>query len=84
LNRSGQRFLVATSVVDVPVRLGFEGTAGSNVIVVPSPTGEPLATVDVPSSEIEFARAQWRIRTVAAEGAVLCGVLLLLSGPLLD
>jgi signal transduction histidine kinase len=79
-------FVMATSVVPVPLRPGFEGAAdvAGDAILLRAATGEPLAAVYMPVSEIEFARWRWRRGVLAAEGAVACGVLLLLSGPLLD
>jgi signal transduction histidine kinase len=79
-------FLLDTSIVRVPLRTRFEGApdAAANAIVVRSRSGEPIAVVDVPSSEIEAAHIRWQTRTAAAEAMVLAGVLLLLSGPLLD
>jgi signal transduction histidine kinase len=77
--------VVATSVVPVPIRARFEGPqSGADAIIVSTNTGEPLVAVDVPTSQIEAARAGWRVRLFAAEAAVVCAVLLLLSGPLLD
>ena len=79
--------VVATSVVPVPLRAGFEGAADASpdAIVVRAATGgEPLAAIEVPVSELEYARVKWRTRVLAAEGGVVCAVLLLLSGPLLD
>ncbi len=76
--------VMPTSVVPVLLRPGFEGAAAASAIVVQSPTGEPLAAVDVAASEIELARRSWRTGVLAVQGAVLCAVLLLLSGPLLD
>jgi signal transduction histidine kinase len=78
-------FVVETSVVPVPIRTRFEGAqAGADAIVVTTSTGEPLVAVDVPASEIEAARAEWRLRVIAGEAGVLCAIFLLLSGPLLD
>ncbi len=82
--RDQDGFVVETSVVPVPVRPGFESAAGADTIVVRTASGEPLAAVDVPSSEIARARGTWRTRVWAAEAAVLCALLLLLCGPLLD
>jgi signal transduction histidine kinase len=84
--QSSDGFLMATSVVPVPIRTRFEGApdSGGDGIVVGSATGDPLAVAVVPSSEIEAAHARWRARTLAAEGFVAIGVLLLLTGPLLD
>ena len=79
--------IIDTSVVPVPLRTAFEGAgdASGDAIVVRAATGgEPLAAIVVPVSELEYARAKWRMRVLAAEGGVLCVVLLLLSGPLLD
>jgi signal transduction histidine kinase len=78
------QFVVDTSVVPVPVRLGFEGAATADAIIVRAPSGEALAAVDVPSSEIQIARDGWRTSLWAAEAAVLSVVLLLLCGPLVD
>lgn len=79
-------FILQTSIVPVPLRTRFEGAPDVRAggIVIRSPTGEPLAVVDVPASEIDMAHARWRSRTLAAEAAVLAIVLLLLTGPLLD
>jgi signal transduction histidine kinase len=79
-------FVVATSVVPVPLRPGYEaaGDGVANAIIVRTATGEPLAAIEVPASEVAVARAQWQRRTVAAVASVVCVVLLLLSGPLLD
>ena len=79
----GDSLIVATSVVPVPMRAGFEADASPDAIVVRAATGEPLAAITVPSSEVEYARAKWRTSILAAE-AQSCAVLLMLTGPLLD
>ena len=79
-------FLLDTSIVRVPLRTRFEGApdALADAIVVRSQSGDAIAVVDLPSSEIEAAHARWRTRTFASATVVLAAVLLLLSGPLLD
>ena len=80
-------FVIETSVVPVPLRLGFEAAGAAGVdgaIVVEGPGGDPLAVVDVPADDIGAARAQRRRSLLALELAVLGAVLLLLTGPLLD
>jgi signal transduction histidine kinase len=83
---SDTNFRIATSVVPVPLRARFEGGGDGtdNAIVVTTASGDALAAVDVPASEIDLAVARWRVRVLAAEAAVVCAVLLLLSGPMLD
>ena len=76
-------FIIATSVVPVQLRLGFESIR-QDEILVRSTSGVPLAAIAVPGSELELARREWRARVLAAEGFVLCTVLLLLGGPMLD
>jgi signal transduction histidine kinase len=85
--RSPQRpegFEIRTTVVPVPLRLGFEAARTAGGIVIDGPAGEPLAVVEVPSDDIRAARDRRRTRLWAVELAVLCVVLLLLTGPLLD
>jgi signal transduction histidine kinase len=79
-------FLLETAIVPVPLRTRFEGApdAREGAIVVRSAGGDPIAVVDVPSSDIEAAHARWMTRTLAGELVVLAAALLLLSGPLLD
>jgi signal transduction histidine kinase len=84
LAHPGEGLIVDTSVVPVPLRAGFVADSSSEAIVMRGPTGEPLAAVDVPATEIEHAIARWRAGIIAVEGGVVCGVLLLLTGPLLD
>jgi signal transduction histidine kinase len=79
-----ERFVIATSVVPVPLRRGIEAASAAGAIVIESPIGEPLAIVEVPADEIEAARTAWRARIVGGAVVVLCVVLLLLCGPLLD
>ncbi len=82
-----QDLIVDTSVVPVPLRAGFEGAAdaAADVIVVGGAAGgEPLAAIEIPVVELAAARVAWRRAMLAAEGGVVCAVLLLLSGPLLD
>jgi hypothetical protein len=76
-------FIIATSVVPVPLRLGFESIR-QDEILIRSTTGVPIAAITVPSSEVDAARSRWRARILASEGVVLCAVLLLLGGPMLD
>jgi len=80
------RFMVATSVVPVPLRTRFEGApdGASDAIVVGAANGEPLATIDIPGNAIDAARQSWRRKVLSAEVAILCAALLLLTGPLLD
>ncbi len=68
----------------VPLRLGFEAARTAGGIVISGPSGEPLAVVEVPADEIGAARELQRQRLWAVALAVLCAVLLLLTGPLLD
>ncbi|HXG89075.1 MAG TPA: HAMP domain-containing sensor histidine kinase [Vicinamibacterales bacterium] len=84
--RRDDGFVVATSIVPVPLRLGFADASGASpdAIVINGPNGDALAAVEVPIEAIDAARARWWSRIVAAEAAVLCALLLLLSGPLLD
>lgn len=84
LPHPGDGLIVATSVVPVPVRAGFEADASADAIMVRGVTGEPLAAIVVPAREVEYARAKWRTTVLAVEGGILCAVLLMLTGPLLD
>lgn len=79
-------FVLPTSIVPVQLRLTFEGAVGmqDESMLIRAPDGEPLAAIDVREDEIHAARERWRGRVIAVEAFVLCGVLLLLSGPLLD
>ncbi len=84
--QTGPGFRLATSTVPVPLRTRFEGApdATADAIIVRSPTGDPLAAIDVPALEIDQTRGRWHARTIAALAVVPAVVLLLLSGPLLD
>jgi signal transduction histidine kinase len=77
-------FVIATSVVPVPVRRGVEAASAAGAIAIESRTGEPLAVVDVPADEIDAARRAWRTRTTASVVVAVAAMLLLLCGPLLD
>ena len=81
---SPEGFEISTSVVPVPLRLGFEAARTAGGVVISGPSGEPLAVVEVPADEIRAARELQRQRRWAVALAVLCVVLLLLTGPLLD
>lgn len=86
VQQPAEGFLLETAIVPVPLRTRFEGApdARAGALVVRGPSGDAIAVVDVPSSEIEAAHARWVTRTFAAEVVVVTAVLLLLSGPLLD
>ena len=77
-------FVIGTSVVPVPLKLGFESADQPDSITVRAPDGQPLAVIDMPASDLAAARASWRSGVLAAEGAVVAAGLLLLCGPLLD
>jgi signal transduction histidine kinase len=79
-------FALQTPLIDVPLRLTFE--SGTNLpadaVVVRDGNGLPLARVDVSEQRVEQARRQWRDDVLAALLILLCAVMLLLTGPLLD
>ena len=79
-------FVLPTSVVPVPIRLTFESGANlpPEAILVRDPEGLPLARADVPAARVEAARQAWRDGVLASEMLVICAILLLLTGPLLD
>jgi signal transduction histidine kinase len=82
---SGTDVSIPTSVVPVRLRLTFDADAPSaDDIVIRDPRGQPLARVDVPGENINEARVAWRMAALGAELLVVGGVLLLLTGPLLD
>ena len=79
-------FSLATSIAPAPLRLQFEGAAdaGPEAFLVRSPTGEPIAAVEVPDGALQAARGRIRQQRAAAELALLALLLLLATGPLLD
>lgn len=79
-------FSLDTTIVPAPLRLQFEGAAetGPGVLVIRTPTGEPLAAVEVSDASLQAARAGMRDRRLAAELALMALLLLLATGPLLD
>lgn len=77
-------FVIATSVVPVPLRRGIEAASADGAIAVETPTGEPLAVIEVPTDAVDAARSTWRARVIGLLIVAFCGMLLLLSGPLLD
>ena len=83
---AGTAFALETSIAPAPLRLQFEGAAdaGPEAFIVRSPTGEPLAAVEVPDSVLHEARARMRQRRAGVELALLAVLLLLATGPLLD
>jgi len=46
-------FVIGTSVVPVPLRLGFEAAGEPDSITVRAPDGQPLAVIDMPVQEAE-------------------------------
>jgi signal transduction histidine kinase len=79
-------FVLQTSLIAVPLRLTFESGANlpADAIVVRDDHGLPLARVDVDVADVEAARQRWRSTVLAYVMVLLCAVLLLLTGPLLD
>jgi signal transduction histidine kinase len=79
-------FVLQTALVDVPLRLTFESGANlpGDAVVVRDAQGLPLARVDVAEAQVDAARERWRGGMMAALLVLLCIVLLLLTGPLLD
>lgn len=79
-------FSLDTSIVPAPLRLRFEGAAdaGPDALVIRTPTGEPIASVEVSDASLHAARASIRDRRVAAELGLMALLLLLTTGPLLD
>ncbi len=78
-------FILNTSVVPVELRPRFEGAPSSgDTIMLPSPTGEPLGTIEIADEAIQAARQTFRRRLLAIELGVACTLLLLLVGPLAD
>jgi signal transduction histidine kinase len=77
-------FVIATSVVPVPVRRGVEAASATGAIAIETATGEPLAVIDVPAADIDVARRLWRTRVAGSAIVAVAAMLLLLSGPLLD
>jgi signal transduction histidine kinase len=79
-------FTVTSSVVPVPLRLTFEVDPDSapEAIVIRDQRGQPLARADVPTDALEDARREWRVRLAGVELLVVCAMLLLFIGPLLD
>jgi signal transduction histidine kinase len=77
-------FAIETSVIRVPLRLGFEAAGSSGPIAIAGPSGERLAVIEVPAPAIEAARQRSRVGLLALELTLLGVVLLLLTGPTLD
>jgi signal transduction histidine kinase len=79
-------FVLDTALIAVPLQLTFEtgGNLPNDAIVVRDPSGLPLARVDVSEEQVAAARQRWRGGVFAALLILLCAVLLLLTGPLLD
>ena len=79
-------FVLDTSIVPASLRLRFEGAAdaGPGAFLVRTPTGEPLAAVEVSDAALEGARLRFRQQRLAAELVLLALILLLATGPLLD
>ncbi|MDO8680003.1 MAG: ATP-binding protein [Acidobacteriota bacterium] len=79
-------FSLETSIAPAPLRLQFEGAAdaGPDAFIVRSPSGEPLAAVEVPDAVLHAARGRIREQRIAAELALLAVLVLLATGPLLD
>jgi len=83
---AGADFVLETSIVAVSLRLPFQGAADSDpeAFVIRSPTGEPLATVQLADADLEASRARIRDRRLAAHFALAAVLLLLFCGSLLD
>lgn len=83
---AGADFALETSIVPVSLRLPFEGAAdaGPDAVIIRTPTGEPLATVQLSDADLEASRARIRDRRFAAELTLGALLLLLFCGSLLD
>jgi len=83
---AGSDFALETSIVPVLLRLQFEGAAdaGPDAFIIRTPTGEPLAAVQLSDADLEASRGRIRDRRLAAEIALVAILLLLFCGPLLD
>ncbi len=83
---SPEDFVLQTRLIPVPLRLTFESGANlpSDAIVVRDAAGVPLARVDVSEQDVADARQRWRDGAFAIVMGVVCVMLLLLTGPLLD
>jgi signal transduction histidine kinase len=83
---AGTAFALDTSIAPASLRLQFEGAAdaGPDAFIVRTPTGEPLAAVEVPDDTLHAARARIRHQRFAAELVLLAVLVLLATGPLLD
>ncbi len=83
---AGADFSLETSIVPVSLRLPFEGAAdaGPDAFIIRTPTGEPLATVQLADADLEASRARIRDRRLAALFTLVAVLLLLFCGSLLD
>jgi len=83
---AGSDFALETSIVAVSLRLQFEGAAdaGPDAFIIRTPTGEPLAAVQLSDADLEASRARIRDRRFAAEIALGAILLLLFCVALLD
>ncbi|MGE3488502.1 MAG: ATP-binding protein [Vicinamibacterales bacterium] len=83
---AGADFALETSIVPVSLRLPFEGAAepGPDAFIIRTPTGEPLATVQLSDADLEASRTRIRDRRLAASITLAAALLLLFCGSLLD
>jgi len=83
---AGTDFALETSIVPVSLRLQFEGAAdaGPDAFVIRTPTGEPLAAVQLSDADLQASRQRIQDRRFAAEITLAAVLLLLFSAPLLD
>ncbi len=83
---AGADFALETSIVPVSLRLQFEGAAdaGPEAFIIRTPTGEPLAAVQLSDADLQASRARIRDRRFAAEITLGAVLLLLFATALLD